>query len=82
MTKLLVVTSFAAAALIATPIAACEWNREASTPDPAVAAATTTTQQTTQAAVTEPQAPNVASDESARKPTGATVPVVLITDRH
>jgi len=83
MTKLLVVTTFAALAFAAGPASACDWNREASTNDPAVATTATPAQQTTsQAAATPPQAASVASDESARKPVGEPAPVVLITDRH
>jgi len=41
MTKLLVVTTFAAFAFAAGPASACDWNREASTNDPAVATTAT-----------------------------------------
>jgi hypothetical protein len=84
MPKLLVVATFAAVAFAAYPAAACDWNREASTNDPAVAtAAPTPTEQTTsQAAATPPQVDSVASDESARKPVDQPAPIVLITDRH
>ena len=83
MTKLLVVTTFAAVAFAAGPAAACDWNREASTNDPAVAATAAPAEQTTsQAVATPPQATSVASDESARKPVEEPAPVVLISDRH
>jgi hypothetical protein len=83
MTKLLVVTTFAAFAFAAGPAAACDWNREASTNDPAVATTATPTQQTTaQAATTQPQTASVAFNESARKPADEPAPIVLITDRH
>jgi hypothetical protein len=83
MTKLLVVTTFAAIAFAAGPASACDWNREASGNDPAVAATATPTQPTTaQAAATPPQAARVASDDNARKPVDEPAPVVLITDRH
>jgi hypothetical protein len=82
MTKLLVVTTFAALAFAAGPAAACDLNREASTNDPAVATTATPAEQTTsQAAAAPPQAASVASSESARKP-DASAPIVLITDRH
>jgi len=83
MTKLLVVTTFAAFAFAAGPASACDWNREASTNDPAVATTATPAEQTTsQAAATPPQAPSVASNENARKPVDEPAPIVLITDRH
>ena len=80
MTKLLVVTTFAAIAFAAGPASACDWNREASTNDPAVATPAEST--TSQAAATPPQAARVASDDNARKPVDEPAPVVLITDRH
>jgi hypothetical protein len=76
MTKLLVVTTFAAIAFAAGPASACDWNREASGNDPAVAATATPTQPTTA------QAARVASDDNAKKPVDEPAPVVLITDRH
>jgi hypothetical protein len=84
MPKLLVVATFAAAAFAAYPAAACDWNREASTNDPAVATTTATPseQTTSQAAATPPQAERVGSDEGARKPVDQAAPIVLITDRH
>jgi len=83
MTKLLVVTTFAAFAFAAGPASACDWNREASTNDPAVATtATPAEQMTSQAAATPPQATSVASNETARKPVDEPAPIVLITDRH
>jgi hypothetical protein len=83
MTKLLVVTTFAAVAFTAYPAAACDWNREASTNDPAVASAAVPTEQTTsQAAAAPSQASTVASAESTRKPADEPAPVVLVTDRH
>jgi hypothetical protein len=82
MTKLLVVATFAVFAL-AGPASACDWNREASTNDPAVATTATPAEQTTsQAAATPPQAASVASNETARKPVDEPAPIVLITDRH
>ena len=83
MTKLLVITTFVAVAFAAGPAAACDWNREASTSDPAVATTATPTEQTTsQAAATPPQGASVASSESARKSAEEPAPIVLITDRH
>jgi hypothetical protein len=83
MTKLLVVTTFAAVAFAAGPAAACDWNREASTNDPAVATAAAPAERTTsQAAATPPQAASVASDQSTRKPIEEPAPIVLISDRH
>jgi hypothetical protein len=83
MTKLLVVTTFVAVAFAAGPAAACDWNREASTNDPAVATTATPTEQTTsQAAATQPQGASVASNENARKSADEPAPIVLITDRH
>ena len=54
MTKLLVATTFAVAAFSAYPAAACDWNREARTNDPAVASAATPTVQTTSQAAAAP----------------------------
>jgi hypothetical protein len=84
MPKLLVVATFAAVAFAAYPANACDWNREASTKDPAIAtiAPAPTEQTASQATATPPQAENVASDESARKPVNEPAPIVLITDRH
>jgi hypothetical protein len=83
MTKLLVVTTFAAIAFAAGPASACDWNREASTNDPAVATAATPAEPTTSpAAATPPQAARVVSDDNARKSVDEPAPVVLITDRH
>jgi hypothetical protein len=83
MTKLLVVTTFAAIAFTAVPASACDWNREASTNDRVVATTAKPAEPTTSAATaTPPQAARVASDDSARKPVDEPAPVVLITDRH
>jgi hypothetical protein len=83
MTKLLVVTTFAAIAFAAGPAGACDWNRAASGNDPAVATTATPAEPTTaQAAATPPQAARVASDDNAKKTADEPVPVVLITDRH
>jgi hypothetical protein len=83
MTKLLIVTTFAAFAFTAGPAAACDWKREASTKDPAVATTATPTQQTTSQATAAPAQPaSVASDESAGKPVDASAPIVLITERR
>ena len=83
MRKLLVATAFAVAAFSAYPAAACDWNREARTNDPAIASAATPTVQTTsQAAAAPSQTASVASDTSTRKPADEPAPVVLITDRH
>jgi hypothetical protein len=83
MTKLLVVTTFAAIAFAACPASACDRNREASANDPAVATTATPAEPTTsQAAATPPQAARVASDDNARTPLDEPAPVVLITDRR
>jgi hypothetical protein len=83
MMKLLVATTFAAVAFAAGPAAACDWNREASTNDPAVAAIASPAERTTsQAAATPPQAASVASDQSTRKPVEEAAPIVQISDRH
>jgi hypothetical protein len=83
MTKLVVVTTFAAFAFAAGPAAACDLNREASTNPPAIATTATPAEQTTsQVAATPPQAVSVASSESARKPTDEPAPIIQITDRH
>jgi hypothetical protein len=83
MTKLLVLTIFAAIAFAAGPASACDWNHEASTNDPAVATTATPAEPATSAAAaTPPQAARVASDDNARKPVDEPAPVVLITDRH
>jgi len=85
MTKLLAVTTFAALAFAVSPAAACDWNREASTADPAVATAAPvqqpTSQAASQAATAQPQAPSVAAETSPPKPADVS-PVVLVTDRH
>jgi hypothetical protein len=83
MKKLVVVTTFAVAALAAHSAAACDWNRQASANDPAVATtapATITSGKTSQDAV--PPSTGVASDESTRKTVDEPTPVVLITDHH
>ena len=83
MTKLLVLTTFAAIAFAAGPASACDWNREASASDPVVATTVTPAEPATSAAAaTPPQAARVASDDNARKPVDEPAPVVLITDRH
>ena len=83
MTKLLVVTTFAAVAFAAGPAAACDWDREASTNAPVVATTAAPAESTTsQAAATPPQATSVASDQSTRKPAEQAAPIVLISDRH
>jgi hypothetical protein len=83
MMKLLVVTTFAAIAFAAGPASACDWNREASGNDPAVATIATPAEPTTsQAAAAPPQPARVASDDNARKHVDEPAPVVLITDRH
>lgn len=83
MTKLFVVTTFAAFTFAAGPAAACDWNREASTNDPAVATTATPAEQTTsQAAATPPQAASVASNENARRAADEAARIVRITDRH
>jgi hypothetical protein len=82
MKKLVAVTTFAAVALGAHSVAACDWNHQASTNDPVVATtspATTTPEQTLKGAV--PPSTSVASDEGTRKMVDAPTPV-LITDRH
>ena len=83
MKKLVVVTTFAAAALGTHAVAACDWIHQASANAPVVATtspATTTPEQTMKGAV--PPSTNAASDESARKVADAPTPVVLITDHH
>ena len=84
MKKLVAITTFAAVALAAHSAAACDWNRQASANDAAVATtapATTTTEQTSQGAV--PPSTSVASDESTRKFVGdPTTPIVLITEHN
>src|SRR4029077_5789622 len=96
MTKLLVVTTFAAIAFAASPAGACDWNREASTNDPAVATTATPAEPTAsqaaatppsappapQAASTPPKAARVAPADNAEHPVDEPAPVVLITDRH
>jgi hypothetical protein len=83
MTKLLVVTTFVAIAFAAGPASACDWNRAASTNDPAVATTATPAEPTTSPTTATPsQEARVASDDSARKHVDEPAPVVLITDRH
>lgn len=83
MKKLLIVTAFAA--VTAYPAAACEWNREASTQDPAVAS----TDQTPQAApacsganCAAPEPTSVASEQTTRKTVNEAPPIVLVTEHR
>ena len=80
MTKLLVVTTFAVVAFAAGPAAACEWNREASTNNPAVAA--TNVPGATADSMPPPQTASVASDQSTSKPVWEPAPIVQVSDRH
>jgi hypothetical protein len=84
MKKLLIATAFAAAT--AYPVAACEWNREASTQDAVVASATDQTPQAapacTGADCAAPQLTNVATEATSQKPVFEPAPIVLATDRH
>jgi hypothetical protein len=77
MKKIVIVATFAAVTLAAYPAAACDWNRQASNKDPAVASTgpSTTVGQASQGAAAQPT--SVAS-----KPAQESAPVVLITDRH
>ena len=84
MKKLLVVTALAVIASAIYPAAACDWNREASTQDPAVAAADQTPQAAPVCSGTDcaaPQPTSVASEDTARKAVDAPAPIVLISDR-
>jgi hypothetical protein len=84
MTKVFVAAGFVAVAFAATPVVACDWSREASARDPAVATTAAPTEQTaSQAAASPTQPANLAADTSARKPVDQpTAPVVLVTDQH
>ncbi len=74
MKKIVIATTFAAVALAAYPAAACDWNRQASAKDPAVASATPSS--------TVGQASAAQPTSVASKPAQESAPVVLITDRH
>jgi hypothetical protein len=76
MKKLVAATAFAIAALALQPAAACDWNREASTGQQAVATAAPPAP----APQTTSQPQTVASE--ATKPVEPTAPVVLVNDRH
>ena len=84
MKKLVVVTTFAAVALVSHSAAACDWNHQASANEPAVATAApaaAATEQTSQGAA--PASTSVASDESTRKLVDQpATPIVLVTERH
>jgi hypothetical protein len=84
MTKLFVAAGFAAVAFAATPVVACDWNREASASDPVVATTVAPAEQATQQAAANPTQPaNVAADSSAvKQPSEPAAPVVLVNDRH
>lgn len=79
MTKFVAATFLAAVALAAQSAAACDWNREASTPQRQVATTATPTQQS-QTTATAPQTASAAVESS--KPVEPTAPVVLVNDRH
>jgi len=78
--KLVVVTAFAAVALTAQSAAACDWNRQASTEQPAVATAVPSPQ--TQQAVPAPSQTSTAAAATDRKPIEAAAPVVLVSDHR
>jgi hypothetical protein len=86
MRKLAVVASFVALAFATYPVAACDWEHEASTSDNTVASATgqTTPQATPTCAGADcsaPQPTSVASKQTDRKDASENWPVILVTDR-
>jgi hypothetical protein len=81
MKKLVVVTTFAAFAFAAQSAVACEWNREASAADQAVAVAVQPPQATATCNGSNCQAPQPTSSESEQTRQGETAPVVLVTHR-
>jgi len=86
MRKLAVVTSFVALAFATYPVAACDWEHEASTSDKPVVSATdqTAPQATptcTGADCGAPQPTSVASEQTDRKDASENWPVVLVIDR-
>ena len=84
MKKLVVLAAFSAFALAAHSAAACDWDREASASDQAVAAseqATPATPTCDDANCPAPQPASVASEET-RQTVNKPAPIVLITDRH
>ena len=86
MKKLVVVAAFAAVAFAVYPATACDWNREASAKDPAVATAADQTPQATPTCsgpnCAAPQPTNVASEASVHKTVDDAAPIVLVTDHH
>jgi len=86
MVKGLFVTGLIAFASAMSPVAACDWEREASTAPQTVAAATT--DQTQQAApactganCNTPAATSVASDQAVRKTVDEQWPILQVSDR-
>jgi hypothetical protein len=77
---LVVVTAFAALAFTAQSVAACDWNRQASTEQPTTAAALPP-QQTPQAASAATQTSTTAA-ETTRKAVEEAAPVVLASDHR
>ena len=83
MKKLVVATAFAAFAFAAHSATACDWNRQASAKDPAVASANKMPQVTptcTGANCPAPQPTGVASEQTPNAVDEA-APIVLITTR-
>ena len=86
MRKLAVVIAFVALAFATYPVAACDWEHEASTSDKTVASATgqTTPQATPTCTGTDcsaPQPTSVASEQTDRKDASENWPLILVTDR-
>jgi len=80
MNKLLAATIFATVGFAAQSAAACDWNRQASTEQPAVATAVPSPQ--TQQAVPAPSQTSTAAAATDRKPIEAAAPVVLVSDHR
>ena len=86
MKKLAVATTFVAFAFATYPVAACDWEHEASTSDKTVASATgqTTPQATPTCTGTNcstPQPTSVAPEQNDRKSASESWPILIVTDR-
>ncbi len=78
--KLVVVTAFAAVAFTAQSAAACDWNRQASIDQQAVATAAPPAP--TQQAAPEASQTSTAAADTTRKPVEEAAPVVLVSDHR
>ena len=83
MKKILVVAAFTALASAISPVAACDWEHEASTTDQTVAAdQTKQAQPACTGAECTPQQTSVASEQASGKaPASEQWPIIQVTDR-